>query len=343
MRLPARLAPFAVVTILSPVAAQPSPLIRPLPPSGPGPDILGTLIRELGYEPRALSPDVYQVTLERDRWPVHIMVSLSTDGQRVWLEAKFAPVEEPDKVAPQAWKRLLEANEKIGPAHFAFDPGDKRIHLYKSFDNRGLSANRLKAELDHFDRAVRKTQDYWRGDNFKPALPAVETASTPPRASDATPPVPPAAKDVPVLPAPRLPEPPSALVSRDAGDVEKLIGEWSIVEIRAKGRKTPEDVIARRKPSLTLRAARDGDLGPSMKGKVVAELRTGPDTSRTVWVKADAGVIDFIDEKERVERGIYKLEGSDLMVCFAAPGEPRPTVIDATESLRTWVIVLRKR
>ncbi|HJZ90716.1 MAG TPA: TIGR03067 domain-containing protein [Gemmataceae bacterium] len=341
MRLPARLAPIAVVTILSPLAAQ-GPPVRPLPPAGPGSDVLGTLIHDLGYEPRPLSPDVYQVTVERDRWPVHIMVSLSTDGQRVWLESKFAPVDEPDKVAPQAWKRLLEANEKIGPAHFAFDPGDKRIHLYKSFDSRGLSANRLKAEFEHFDRAVRKTQDYWRADNFKPALPAVETVSTPPRASDATPPVAPAAKEASVLPAPRLPEPPSALVSRETADVEKLMGDWSIVEIRAKGRKTPDDVVARRKPSLTFRSSRDGDVA-AMKGKVVAELRTGPDTSRTVWVKADAGVIDFVDEKERVEHGIYKLEGNDLTVCFAAPGEPRPVAINAAEESRGWVIVLRKR
>src|SRR5262249_12253278 len=265
----------------------------------PGSDVLGTLIHDLGYEPRPLSPDVYQVTVERDRWPVHIMVSLSTDGQRVWLESKFAPVDEPDKVAPQAWKRLLEANEKIGPAHFAFDPGDKRIHLYKSFDSRGLSANRLKAEFEHFDRAVRKTQDYWRADNFKPALPAVETVSTPPQAPGAA-----AAQRHPYpRPGRGRQDPRGARVPRKPADVEKLMGDWSIVEIRARGRKTPDDVVARRKPSLTFRSSRDGDVA-AMKGKVVAELRTGPDTSRTVWGKADAGVIDFVDEKERVEHGI---------------------------------------
>src|SRR5262249_13364931 len=55
MRLPARLAPIAVVTILSPLAAQ-GPPVRPLPPAGPGSDGLGTLIHDLGYEPRPLSP-----------------------------------------------------------------------------------------------------------------------------------------------------------------------------------------------------------------------------------------------------------------------------------------------
>ena len=104
-----RLRPAVLVAALAagPLAAQPDPLVRPLPPAAAGTETLGKFLRELGFEPKALSPDVYQVTVERDRWPVHVMLSLSTDGRRVWLECKFDPIEDQDKVPSLAWKRLL--------------------------------------------------------------------------------------------------------------------------------------------------------------------------------------------------------------------------------------------
>jgi Tir chaperone protein (CesT) family len=205
------LLPLLTTAVLATAArAQPDPFVRPLPPAAAGTEALGRFLHEIGYAPKALSPDVYQVTVERDRWPVHVMLSLSTDGRRVWLESKFAPIEDPDKVPPQAWKKLLEANEKIGPAHFAFDKSDRRVHLYKSFDNQGVSAARLKAELEQFDLTVRKTQDYWRGDNFKPVIASTDRALDPAKVAVPTakgssnvPPKAPELPAAPVAPGPR--------------------------------------------------------------------------------------------------------------------------------------------
>jgi uncharacterized protein (TIGR03067 family) len=323
MKSAARFSCLLLFAIAIPATGQPDPFVRPLPPAAAGTETLGKLLRELAFEPKPLSPDVYQITVERDRWPVHIMISLSTDGRRIWLECKFAPIDDPERVPPQSWKRLLEANEKIGPAHFAFDPADKRIHLYKSFDNHALTADRLKQEIDHFDTTVRRSQDYWRGDHFKPAIASTEL------------PAPPAKQ----LPMPANPPEPSATTN-----AEHLMGEWKVVEIHAKGRTTPDDVLNARKPSLTFRSARDGDIGPIAKGKIMAELRTGPDNTRTVYVRLDAAgpkQIDFIDDQERVEAGVYKLEGDTLTLCFAAPGERRPAEISTTEN-RMHVIVLKR-
>lgn len=300
--------------------AQPDPFVRPLPPAATGTDTLGRFLREIGYQPKALSPDVFQITVERERWAVHVMISLSTDGRRLWLESKFAPIEEPDRVPATAWKRLLEANEKIGPAHFVFDKSDKRVHLYRSFENVGVSTERLQKEIDAFDSTVRKTQDYWRGEHFRPVI-----AST-----DAEP----AVKEIPGTQA--------LMVSR-VSETQQLMGDWEITEIRARGRLTPVEVLRERKAKLTFRNARDGDIGPLLKGKVMADLQTGPDSKRSVYVQFNGeNQINFVDDQERVELGIYKIDGDTLIICFAPQGEPRPKNFAHVDDNRLWQFKLKR-
>ncbi len=126
-------------------------------------------LKDMGLAPQSLFPNVWQVSLDREGWKVHVMVTLTPDGERIWLESKFTPIDQPDIVDASVWLKLLEANERISPAYFTFDRGDKRVHLYRAFDLGAASASRLKKEIDAFDAAVRRTQSLWRSENFSGA------------------------------------------------------------------------------------------------------------------------------------------------------------------------------
>ena len=261
---------------------------------------VGRLLKEMGHEPNALSPDVYQISIDREGWKVHIMISLTREADRIWLESRFAPIDRPDLVPAAAWRTLLEENERIGPAHFTFDKSDKRVHLYKAFDLDGLTVSRLKSELDHFDATVRRTQTLWRGENFA------------------------VSESIPVSPR---------VVGIPADETDFLKGNWRIVRIEAKGESITEERLASLKPQVVI----DGDR---------AVLKTGLEPERRVTVKIDAKQkpqqIDFIDDKQCVESGIFHFKAGLLTVCVAGNGEERPRQFATDNKSKRWLLVLKR-
>src|SRR5262245_59675363 len=91
------LSTITVLVVSQPVHAADS---RPVSVTG---EQLGKMLRAMGYEQQSLSEEVHQVTVRRDGWQVHTLVSLSHDGARVWLECKFPPVPNPEQVPASAW------------------------------------------------------------------------------------------------------------------------------------------------------------------------------------------------------------------------------------------------
>ena len=172
---------------------------------------LDKMLKDMGLQQRPLSTNVWQTTIDRDGWKVHVLLALAHDGARIELECKFSAIADPEIVPASAWLKLLEENERITPAHFSYDKLDRRIHLYKAFDNSAVTPARLKQELDNFDATVRRTQNVWRSENFA----AAEAISIPPRTVDQEP-------------------------KKTSG----LDGAWRLVRLETRGQSTTEQHLA---------------------------------------------------------------------------------------------------
>jgi uncharacterized protein (TIGR03067 family) len=267
---------------------------------------LGRMLRAMGYEPQGLSEEVFQVTITRDNWKVHTLVSLSPDRARIWLECKFPPIGVPDRVPAAAWLRLLEENERIGPAHFVFNKDDQRIHLFKALDNAEVTPARLREEIEGFDRTVRKTQSIWRNENFQPAAATRELIAAPPR--DVT------------------------LDVRE--ELRKLQGVWHVVALQLRGQKATADQLEEVKPALTF----DGETAVFQSGPDVERLvRVRLGGTRIM------PEIDFIGAQKRLEKGVYQLDGEILTICFAASGEERPAGFATSSERSHWLMVLKRK
>jgi uncharacterized protein (TIGR03067 family) len=280
------------------VFAQPNKM-PPMPPLNGAVDSenLGKQLKEAGFEPRSLSDDVFQVSVEHDAWKVHIMVSAPREGERIWLECKFAPVGDPASVPASAWRHLLEENERISPAHFAFDKSDKRVHLYKGFRNHDVSPARLKKEIDAFDAVVRRTHSVWKAEKFTP---------------------------VDVIPVPRVAPTPE--------DLAKLKGKWRTVRMETNGEAVNDARLRDLKRTYSI----DGDTA-------VVQLANGKDRKFKLRIDSSSKPkqIDFLDEKECVERGIWMIGNGLLTICVAGGNEERPFQFLTTAKDKNMLFVLK--
>jgi uncharacterized protein (TIGR03067 family) len=110
-----------------------------------------------------------------------------------------------------------------------------------------------------------------------------------------------------------------------------IAGEWLVVEYSGGGRATPFDEGF----GYTFRADGTCEFRPS--------AAHAPEPGR--YTTDPAGrppAIDLIvaDPKCPVVRGIYRVQGDTLTLCFG--GSDRPTAFESPEGQATWLYVLRR-
>jgi uncharacterized protein (TIGR03067 family) len=178
-----RLLAAALVTavVVAPLSAQqPAKPVDP-PPGGYTPAQLIETLNKLGYEPTVYgsTKEKCWISLNRGDYRTTVAFEISSDRTTIWFDGPLHIMTNPEQIPPQTVKRLLQENEKIGPAHYTYDASNKRFHLYRSHDNHDWTPKKLRQEIEQFDDVLRKQEPNWRIDNFirlAPVPPAVEKA-----------------------------------------------------------------------------------------------------------------------------------------------------------------------
>jgi uncharacterized protein (TIGR03067 family) len=162
----ARTFPLALLLVtltLSSTAAQD-------PPARLSKDGLDQMLGKFGFKTSAVSKTTTEVVIERTGWTSVIRVSLSAEGNHIWLDAYLLTITRPEDVPAAVWKRLLAKNEDVNPAAFMFNATSKRLYLTRLLPNADVTPMLLRQELEYLDGCIEKTADVWRLSNFVPPM-----------------------------------------------------------------------------------------------------------------------------------------------------------------------------
>ena len=102
-------------------------------------------------------------------------------------------------------------------------------------------------------------------------------------------------------------------VKFDVVPTPELDGEWAMVSCTVNGDALPVSMAKHGK-----RVARDNEITVSMAGQTILKARF------TVGRNSNPMTIDYLLSTGEQQQGIYELDGKNLRVISAAPGQPRP-------------------
>ena len=132
---------------------------------------LRAALATLGYQAREVRNDSgaeYEITLRPpDGRAITTRVTLSKDGSMVWLVAWLKKVPPGRTISGNAVLNMLVENDAIGPTHFSYNEARRWFFLNKPVANQDLTAERLRAELDHLGATVARTEALWDPDRWK--------------------------------------------------------------------------------------------------------------------------------------------------------------------------------
>jgi uncharacterized protein (TIGR03067 family) len=117
-----------------------------------------------------------------------------------------------------------------------------------------------------------------------------------------------------------------------AKDVKKdLQGTWEVTSLESMGQKVPADQLKQLGMKMTFK-----------DDKVTLQGKGQPDEVMTIKLDASQKpkTIDATDPQNKLEKGIFELEGDTLKMCIAQPGADRPK--DFTSTKDTMLIIAKR-
>lgn len=99
----------------------------------------------------------YTVQCGHDPWKSNVVVSLSPNGNVIWLDLKL--VQMPRRISPTAVSNLLKKNADLGPVFFSIS-GDW-LRISSPVANNNMSEPALKAYLEQLVHLAVDNHDLW--------------------------------------------------------------------------------------------------------------------------------------------------------------------------------------
>ncbi len=124
-------------------------------------DDLKKMLENMGLEPKPLSKG-FLIAIKRDTWTLNMQIVLSENLTKLGLNANLGKVDDPDSVTAEQWKKLLISNGDIDPSCFYFDKDQKKLYLHRTFDNRSVTPDFLRKQIDYFGDNIKNTADLWK-------------------------------------------------------------------------------------------------------------------------------------------------------------------------------------
>jgi hypothetical protein len=121
---------------------------------------LQAMLTNMGYTPKALSKG-FLISFKRESsWTINMQLVLSPDHTKLGFNANLGKVEEASITAAQ-WVELLVANGDIDPSAFYFDRKQQKLYLHRSLDNRAVTPEFLRRQIETFAGQVTSTEKLW--------------------------------------------------------------------------------------------------------------------------------------------------------------------------------------